>query len=166
MKIRTILLFIVLAAFAVFAALNWSAFIKPTTLSLGFSVVEAPLGLVLLGFLAFLVAFFLIFVVYLETATLFDMRRHSREVQVNRDLADQAEASRFTELRVFLESELKNQNDTAAERHTALFSRLDKLEVDLRFTVEEAGNTVTAYIGELDHRIETAGCIQGGESTA
>ena len=95
MKIRTLFLLIVVVVIIVFAALNWSAFMAPTTLSLGFATVQAPLGLIMLGLLVFLTGLFLVFVVYLQTSSLLETRRHARELQANRELADQAEASRL-----------------------------------------------------------------------
>lgn len=154
MKIRTLLLLIALGLITVFAALNWSAFMTPTTLSLGVAEAQAPLGLVMLGLLAFLLAVFLVFVVYLQTSVLFDARRNARELQASRELADQAEASRFTELRGFLEVELKRQADLGADSRAAMFARLDQLDRDLCSRLEQAENTLSAYIGELDDRLE------------
>lgn len=154
MKVRTLFLLIVVAAIAAFAALNWNAFMTPTTLSLGFAAVQAPLGLIMLGLLVFLTGLFLVFVVYLQTSVLLETRRHARELQANKELADQAEASRFTELRGFLEAELKRQAGLDAESRAALLARLDQLDRDLRAMVEESANTLSAYIGELEDRIE------------
>jgi hypothetical protein len=154
MKIRTLLLLLLLSAIAAFAALNWSAFIAPTTLSLGFTAVVAPLGLVMLGMLAFLTALFLVFMVYLQTSVLLEARRHAKELQANRDLTDQAEASRFTELRGFLETELKRQASLDAESMAALLARMDQLDRDFRSAIEQSGNTLSAYIGELEDRLD------------
>ncbi|OGQ87520.1 MAG: Signal transduction histidine kinase [Deltaproteobacteria bacterium RIFOXYD12_FULL_56_24] len=154
MKVRTLLLLIVLIVIAAFTALNWGVFMAPATLSLGIATVQAPLGLVMLGMLAFLVALFLVFVVYFQTSLLLDTRRNARELQVSRELADQAEASRFTELRGFLEEALKKQADTDAETRAAVLARLAQLDRDLRAAIEESGNTISAYIGELDDRLE------------
>ena len=49
MKIHTFLLVIGLIAIAAFAALNWSAITKPTTLSLGVATFQAPLGFLMLA---------------------------------------------------------------------------------------------------------------------
>jgi hypothetical protein len=154
MKVRTLFLLIVLGAITVFAALNWNAFMAPTTLSLGIVNVQAPLGIIMLGLLAFLSAVFLVFIVSLQTSVLFEARRHARELQANRELADQAEASRFTELRGFLEGELKRQAGFEAESKGAVLARLDQLEQDLRASVEQSGNMLSAYIGELEDRLE------------
>jgi hypothetical protein len=154
MKIRTIFLLMVLVAIAAFAMLNWNAFMMPTTLSLGVAVVQAPLGLVMLGLLVFLSAFFLLFVAYMQASVLFEVRRHERDLRANRELADNAEASRFTELRVLLEAEIKRQADLHAESRVVIIDRVDQLDRDFRSALEEAGNTLGAYIGELEDRLD------------
>ncbi|MBI4740277.1 MAG: LapA family protein [Betaproteobacteria bacterium] len=131
MKTRTLFLLAVLISIAAFAALNWSAFNTPTALSVGVASVQAPLGLVMLGLVAFLTALFLVFVVYLQAAVLLDARRHAKDLRANRQLADQAEASRFTELRVFLEAELKNWSLRDEAAQAAMLNRIEQLERDL-----------------------------------
>lgn len=159
MKIRTLFLLIAIAAIAAFAALNWNAFMTKTSLSLGVAVVEAPLGLVMLAIVACLAVLFLIFVVYLQTSFLLETRRNAKELQSNRELVEHAEASRFTELRGFLDAEMKKQADLDAQSRAAVLARLDQLDSDLRSSVEQTGNTLSAYIDELEDRLETAGAV-------
>ena len=154
MKLHTLLLLLILAAIAAFAALNWNIFITPTDLSLGVTNVHMPLGLVMLGLLVFLTILFLVFVVYLQTSALLENRRHSRELKANKELAGQAEASRFTELRNFLEAELLKQANLNAESKSDVLARIEQLERDLRTVIEESGNTLAAYIGELEDHLE------------
>jgi hypothetical protein len=113
-----------------------------------------PLGLLMLGLLFFLTALFLVYVVYLQGSALLETRRQSRDLQANRELADRAEASRFTELRAFLEAELTKQSNLNAETKSSILARVDQLEHDLRSFVEQSGNTLAAYIGELEDRLE------------
>ena len=120
MKIRTLVVVLLLLLVALFAGLNWAAFTTPTALWLGVATVHAPLGLILLAMMVFLAAVFLGYVVYLQTSFLMEARRHARELQAQRELADQAEASRFTELRSHLDT------------------RLDEIE-----------NSLSAHIGEM-----------------
>lgn len=155
MRVRTLLLLLVLIAIGAFAVLNWGAFMTPTTLNLGVADVHAPLGLAMLGMLAFVTAFFLVYLVYLQSSMLLEARRHGREQQANRELADKAEASRFTELRGFLELELKRLASLDAESKTTLLTRLDALDQGLRLTVEQTGNSISAQIGQLEDRVET-----------
>ncbi len=151
---RTLMMLIVLGAIAAFAAVNWTAFTTPTTLSLVFAVVQAPLGLIMLAIAALITVLFLIFVVYLQTSVMIETRRYGRELQAQRELADKAEASRFTELRGFLEAELSKLAGRVAEIKSGTDTRLDQLERDLRASVEQTGNTLAAYIGELEDRVE------------
>ena len=157
MKIRTVLLLVILVIIAVFVAINWKAFMTQTTLSVGFANVQAPLGLVMLGLLVFLTAAFLVFAIYLQTSNLLEARRHAQELKGSRELADRAEASRFTELRGFLDSELKRQTDLNIQSRAAIVARMDELERDLRTAIEESGNALSAYIEELEDRLEAKG---------
>ena len=154
MRARTVLLVFVLGAIAVFSALNWSAFMSPTSLSLGFATVQGPLGLIMLGLTALVTVLFLAFVVYLQTSVLIDARRHARELKAQRELADEAEASRFTELRGLVEEVLQKLEGQWEESRTSLLARLDQLERDLGSRIEQTGNTLAAYIGELEDRLE------------
>lgn len=162
MKLHTLLLLLVLAAIAAFSALNWGVFITPTELSLGFTSVLMPLGLVMLGLLVLLTAIFLVFVVYLQGSALLETRRNSRELQANRELADQAEASRFTELRAFMAAELAKQASLNTELKGTVLARADQLEHDLRSAIEQSGNTLAAYIGELEDRLEKTKSLPAG----
>ena len=72
-------------------------------------------------------------------------------------LLDQGEASRFTELRTFLDAELTKQNNLQAESRTTVIARIDQQELDLRTAIENSGNTLAAYIGELEDRLEKTG---------
>jgi len=161
MKLRTVFLLLVFTLVGAFSVLNWHAFTAPTTLSLGVAQVEAPLGVIMLGVVAFLAAFFLIFVVYVQASALFDSRRHAQELQLNRELADKAEASRFTELRSFLEGELQKLaargGETPAVSDAAILERLDRLEKILLTGIEQSANSLAACIGELEDRLERRG---------
>ncbi len=154
MKIRTLLVLLMLLAMTGFAVLNWGVFMAPSSLSLGVATVQAPLGLVMLGMVAVVAAVFLVFVVYLQTTVLLDARVHARELRTNRELADKAEASRFTELRNFLATENKNMASQEMASRAAVLARLDLLERDLRLAVQESANSLSACIGELDDRLE------------
>jgi hypothetical protein len=143
MQLRTLLLVLALALTAAFAAVNWSAFTAATALSLGFTTVEAPLGLIMLALTALIAVLFLVFIVYLQTGVLLEARRHARELEAQRQLADQAEASRFTELRAFLEKEIAR-----------LAAEIDSARADLRTAIEQSDNSLAAQLGELEDRLE------------
>ncbi|MCK9213386.1 MAG: LapA family protein [Rhodoferax sp.] len=153
MRIRSLLLLLVLTLIAAFTALNWDVFLADTPLSLGVTTLQAPLGLIMLGWLIFVVAYCLVYVLYLQSNVLMDTRRTAKELQTHRDLADKAEASRFTELRVFLEAMMKQSAEQDKAAQQALVARLDALENSLRTSVEQSGNALSAYIGELEDRL-------------
>ena len=157
MKAPTLLLLIVLTGIVVFAAVNWSVITAPTTVSLLVTDVQAPLGLIMLGLTVLVTVLFLIFLAYLQTTVLLDARRHSRELRAQRELADQAEASRFTDLRGFLETELRTLGGQVAETRASVAGRLDQAEQNLRTTIEQSGNSRAAYIGELEDRLLGSG---------
>jgi uncharacterized integral membrane protein len=134
--VRALVFFLVLVLVGLFALINWPAFSALTPLSLGFTTVQAPLGLIMLGFIAFLCVLFTVWVISLQASSLMESRRQTRELQAQRDLADKAEASRFTELR------------------TELMARLDRLQSDSRNAVEQNTNAVAAQLGQLEDRLE------------
>jgi hypothetical protein len=156
MYLRTLLIFVVLGLVAVFSALNWSAFIAPTVLSLGFTTVEAPLGLILLAIVGLLTLLFLVYITYLQSTVLFETRRHSRELQAQRELAEQAEASRFNQLRAFIETELEKVAGEIEQSKSLLLTRLDQIERDFRTGLEQTGNSLAASIGELEDRFDSS----------
>ena len=154
MRIRTGILLLIVLLIAALAALNWSTLSAPVPMSLGFTSVTAPLGLVMLGLTVLLGVFFLVYVLYMQTAVLLDARRHNKEMQAQRELADKAEASRFTELRNFVEAQENTHMTRNAERHDALLARIEQLETALRQRVEQSDHTVAAHIGQLEDRLE------------
>jgi uncharacterized integral membrane protein len=153
MRARTALLLILLVGVGIFAALNWQAFATPTPLSLGFWRVEAPLGLVMLAVTAGLTLLYIVLAAWLETGALLEARRAARELLAQRQLAESAEASRFETLRRLLESELQALREAPEAGAREVLARLDQVETALRADVERAGNTLAAYIGELEDRL-------------
>jgi uncharacterized integral membrane protein len=154
MYLRTVIIVLVLGLLAIFAIFNWSAFLSPTTLTVGFATVEAPLGLILLGIVGLVTVLFLIYVVFLQSTTLLESRRQARELQNQRELADRAEDSRFEQLRSTMEARLTDLENEATESKAAVLARLDSVEHNLRSAVEQSGNTLAAYIGEIEDRLE------------
>lgn len=128
MKMRSLLIVIALAGLVAFVAANWSAFLAPTTLSLGVTTIEAPLGLVMLILLGALTLGFIAFTAYMQTSAVRESRRNAREVQTQRELADRAEASRFTELRTFLESQLQQMHVREDAHRASILDRMDRME--------------------------------------
>ncbi|MDP9902558.1 LapA family protein [Variovorax ginsengisoli] len=165
MGIRTIVLAVIVLLIAALAALNWGILLTPTAMSIGFMQVTAPLGLIMLGLTILLAIFFVAYVVYLQSSVLLETRRHNKEMQAQRDLADKAEASRFTELRSFLETQENTHMARNAERHSALLARVEQLESAVRQRADQTDNTVAAHIGQLEDRLDRRGAPVGTVET-
>jgi len=154
MYLRTLLILVLLSVLAIFAILNWNVLTASAPLSLGFTSVEAPLGIVLMAMFGLLALLFLIYVVYLQSSVLLQSRRHERELQAQRELADQAEVSRFNQLRAFLEAEIAKLAQKTEGSTIELSGHLEELERDLQGAIEQSGNALAASLAELDDRLE------------
>ena len=128
MKPRPLLLLLVTVLISAFAILNFSAFVQPSSLSIGFVQFEAPLGLLLLAFSAILAAVLLSYADHLRKSALLDAGLQAKELHHQRELANKAEASRFHELHQFLTEEFKQRSEDEAAFREALNARLDSLE--------------------------------------
>lgn len=154
MRIFGLLLLLVFTATAALAFHNWHLFITPNELSLGFTIIQMPLGIVMSGILILVTALFLINMLYLQSSAILEIRRHSRELEASRQLANKAEASRITELKNHFEAELSKQTAVNVELKSEILARADLIETNFKTIVEELENTLDAYLGELEDRLE------------
>lgn len=143
MSARSLLVVLVLALLVVFTVVNWGVFVAPTRLSLVVTSVEAPLGVVLLGFIAVLAAVLFAYVLRVQFDALAEGRRQAEELRRQRDLADKAEASRFTDLRRHIEQEVAGLRDS-----------LQQTELRFREDLADATNSLEASVGEVHERLE------------
>ena len=132
MSFKSLFLLIIGLAILAFVGLNWTAMNTPTNLSLGFTEVRAPLGLVLLGLMALLSVVFVALVAYTQGTVLMETRRHAKELAAQRELADKAEASRFTDLRAHLDKEITRLTEAMGAQTRETLSRVDRAEIGLR----------------------------------
>jgi predicted membrane protein len=139
-----LLVLLVLSLAAAFLTLNWSVVMAPAHLSLFFTTLEAPIGLVMLAILAAVVFAFVSYLAIGQSTSLLASRRHAKALQAQRDLADQAEASRFTELRAVMIAELER-----------LANRVSQEQDALRTEIRDNANAIAATIGELDQRLQS-----------
>jgi len=155
MRSRTIVLVVAIVLMAGFAALNMDEFTRTSMLSLGFTTVQVPLGLLMLVLLAAVLLVFLGTTLYIQSTHLLEMRQTTRALSAQRELADKAEASRFTELRQYLEAQALAAHQREAAQATVLAERLAQTQDVLVSRIDQSGNTLAAYIGELEDRLET-----------
>jgi hypothetical protein len=100
-----------------------------------------------------LTALFLVFIITLQTTVLLETRRQTRELQTARTLAEQAEASRYSELRLYIDGELQKLDVRNQASVAATTACLDRIEREVRTAIDESGNSLAALIAELDDRI-------------
>jgi len=148
MSLRSLLLLVVGLCVVVFVGVNWTEMSRPTELSLIFGSVHAPLGLVLLGFMVVLAALFVGIMAYTQGATLMQTHRHTRELAAQRELADNAEASRITELRAYLDEEMLKLSDSIRQQVQEVLARVDRAEMGLR------ERPVDEHIGQLVQAVQ------------
>ncbi len=145
-----LLLWIVLGVIAFFGFMNWPVLNAPVPIWLGVTTITAPLGTLMLVLFGVVVLLMLIE----QSAALAETRRHGRDLDAQRRLADQAEASRFTELRNYLSSEHARSEQRLVDSQNTLIARMDQIERSLRNALDQQANSLAATIGELDDRIE------------
>lgn len=146
MKARTAVLILLIVLLGCLAFFNFPTLAQNVPTSLGFTTVEAPLGLIMLGLTALLAIIFLVHALTMQGSWLLESRAHAKEMQAQRDLADKAEASRFTELRGVLEAlHARDKQD--------LLARFDALEARLVSRAQESDNSTAAYVGQLEQQV-------------
>jgi hypothetical protein len=155
MRARSIMLVIAILLVAGFAAMNWAEIIRPSSLWIGPVIMDAPLGAILLGLLAITLVLFLASTAAMRTQSLLDYRQHQKTLEAQRALADKAEASRFTDLRQHLDTHLRDMR----ERDSIAATEMEKARMDnqreIRTQLEQINRTLTARLGELEHRLES-----------
>ncbi|MEG2050610.1 MAG: LapA family protein [Comamonas sp.] len=146
MNFRTISIAVIVALIALLAAFNWNALAAPTPVSFGVTEIQAPLGVLMLALTVLLSVFFIAYVLWMQGSVLMEARRHNKEMQAQRDLADKAEASRFTELRGVLEAlHARDKQD--------LLARIDALDAQMVKRAQESENSTAAYLGQLEQQV-------------
>ena len=115
--------------------------------------IEAPLGLILLSGTVVVIVVFLFLMLFQQAGVIREARRYAKELTAQRVLADQAEASRFTELRKHLDARLDRIDPAGAPTDESLTERIDRLEAALRTQIEHTGNSLAAHLGEVDDRM-------------
>jgi len=141
MRVRTMLAVIVSVVLAAFFVVNWRVFATPVSLSFLVTSVEAPVGLVMLSLFALGLLALSAFVGLWQGTLLVEFRRQAKELAAQRNLAESAEASRFTGLGALIREEL-------AASDARVVAALEGLRAELKATE----NAIAATLGEMDDR--------------
>lgn len=152
MKSRIALLVLIIVVIGVLGFFNFPYLAQVVPMSLGFTTIDGPLGLILLALTALMAIVFIVYVIGMQGAWLLEARAHAKEMAAQRELADKAEASRFTELRIAIESLHK-------EEERRLMDRMDVLETHLHARAQESDNSTAAYVGQLEQQLRGPGGV-------
>jgi len=166
MRLRTIVLVVAILLMAGFVALNVEEFTKPSVLSLGFTTLQIPLGLLMLGLLLAALLIFMANTFYIQSKNVLEARTHTRELNAQRELADKAEASRFTELRTYLEAQVVAEQQRETALGTVLADRFAQQQTVLLARMEQMDNTLAAYMGELEQRLSRTAAVSTRQPTS
>ena len=143
MRFRTMLAIVISIALTAFFILNWRVFTAPATLSFLVISVDAPIGLVMLALFALGVLVLSSYLGVWQGTLLMEFRRQTKELQAQRSLAENAEASRLTELGTLIRDEIANSN-----------KRMETALEGLRSELRETENSIAATLGEMDDRYQ------------
>ena len=153
MRLRTVLLVLAMVLLAGFVALNVDEFTRVSTLSLGFTSIQVSLGLVMLALLVATLLVFLGSALYMQSRHVLEARTHTKALDAQRELADKAEASRFTELRAYLETLAQAEQQRETALGVVLSDRFAQQQQILLARLEQSDNTLAAFIGQLEDRL-------------
>jgi hypothetical protein len=166
MRARLIVLLAAVLLVAGFAALNWSEIVRPAPLSFGIFVMDAPLGLILLSILGVTLLAFLISTAHMQTVNLLDNRQHYKELQAQRELADKAEASRFTDLRQHLDAQMREIHQRETITASELAKAMAQGQRELRTQLELMNRSLATRLAELESRLDPRTAPSTAPSTA
>ena len=162
MRFRTLLLLVFIVLVAGFVALNVDEFTRASVLSVGFTTVRVSLGLVMLLLLIAALLVFLASTLYIQSRNVLEARIHTRELNAQRELADKAEASRFTELRTFLEEQSQSAQRREAALGTVLADRFAQQQQALLARIEQSDKSAAVQMAQLEQRLARTGAIVAG----
>lgn len=154
MRTRVILLVLAMLLVAGFAALNWPEFNRASELNFGVLMTDAPLGLVMLALLGAALLWLLVVSAVDRTTHLVESRRYAKSLEAQRELADKAEASRFTELRTHMDTQLRELRQRDAIAATEFEKAMLGANRELRTHLEQFQRAMLARMGELENRID------------
>ena len=111
MTIRGFVYIVIALLIAVFTVANWSVITQATTLNLLVARIDAPLGIVMLLAIVFVMAVGLLLIELQRLSWSRQQQSLQREVDRQRKLAEDAEASRLADLRMLVQTEASTLRD-------------------------------------------------------
>lgn len=146
MPFRTVVVILFILLLSALAGLNWSAFVAPVRLDLIAMSFEAPLGLLLAGLSIVIILIFAAYMATWQGKILVEAREHAKAMEKQRQLAEQAEASRVKELR-----------DEVVAGFAQLSAGIQESQVQIRKDIRESGNSLAAVLADMRNAPLAAG---------
>lgn len=156
MRGRIVFIVVAVLVVAAIAALNWPEFTQRVPLSFGVTTATVAVGELMLGILAVVLAVFLVTSAIQESRYLLEHRRHTRALQAQRELAEKAEASRFTDLRQHLDNHLRDARQRETMVATEFEKRLMQSQAELRAHLERMHQMIAARLDEIESHLPNA----------
>jgi small-conductance mechanosensitive channel len=153
---RARIVFIVLALLVVggVAAMNWPDFSRTTPMSFGLFTTEGSVGLFMLAAFGLTLLVMLLSSAMQESRFMLESHRQAKALQAQRDLADKAEASRFTDLRQHLDMHLRENRQREAIAATEFEKAMVQSQRELRAQLEQMSRSLDTRLAELQGRID------------
>jgi hypothetical protein len=131
MRLKSLLILAAAGLTGLFIVLNLKVFAAPAKLNLVLTQAEVPVGAIMLMLFAVALVVLWILVSGWQGTLLAEFRRQAKELEVQRQLAESAEASRFTELGTLIREEVAK----------------------LRTELQDTEHSIAATLGEMDDRL-------------
>ena len=154
MTLRAAVLLALFAFLFAFIGLNWAEFSAPSTLSFGFTVVQMPVGFVLFAALLAVVALFSAYLMYLQATWALQQRRVFSELESQRKLADQAEASRTADLLARVNTTFDLLTRSIAASTGTLELKLTQASAANQQALADATQSLSAHLGEVEDKLD------------
>jgi len=130
-RLKSLLILVAAGLTGLFVVLNLKVFAAPAKLNLVLTQVEVPVGVIMLMLFAVALVVIWILVSGWQGTLLAEFRRQAKELEAQRQLAESAEASRFTELGTLIREEVAK----------------------LRTELQDTEHSIAATLGEMDDRL-------------
>lgn len=142
MAIRTVILLVLCLLTALFLALNWAGVMAPVPVNLLVVDTQAPLGFILLLIFGFLFVAVLFWALFKQAALLTEVRRINKAAIADRSLAQDAENSRFEEVRKALIEATESLGKDSSGKVAAFMSEQKKSREDLTAQIDALRKSV------------------------
>ncbi|HAW45125.1 MAG TPA: hypothetical protein DCW60_02075 [Sutterella sp.] len=155
MNIKSVILLLIVVFCGFFLVINWQGIVTDVAVDFGFYKADAPLALIVLLGLGALVVICLLYAMWLQASMALEMRKVRREAQSSKNLAEDAEKSRFLELKADIEKlkgEWQNQADT---RRDQMIKRIDELDKRFEEGFVQTINSLSSSVGELEDSVHS-----------